>query len=408
MSNIDNLCYPYFGFSDQKINPIQIVSASGSKIKTIEGNELIDGVSSWWSVCHGYSHLHILNNMQKQMQRFSHVMFGGITHEPAQMLANMLCEFFDGAFQKVFFSDSGSTAVEVSLKMAIQHWVNQGFESKKIFVYFENGYHGDTCGAMSVSDAMQNGMFDSIVQKHLRTKVPETEEDFLKFEELILLNRQQVAAAIIEPLFQGAGGCKMYPRETLNRIFRILKKYNILIISDECATGFYRTGMKFASVNQNIDIKPDIMILGKALTAGYIGLAATCITQEIFESVYKTKFCHGPTFMANPLACSAAIASLELFALHDYSKMVQNINLRFLNLANKIGGRALGAIFAIDFEGDSRMNYTIKAEVASQKHGIWLRPLGNTLYMMPPLNISDDELDFLINRFVELVNLAKK
>ena len=385
---MQNTWFPYFSLADD-VSPLKVVSAKGSKLILENGKELVDGISSWWSVCHGYQNPFIISKMEEQLKTLSHVMFGGITHSPAEELSAKLISFLEAKeLSRVFFSDSGSTAVEVAMKMVIQFWHESGMPEKNHILYFEDGYHGETFAALSVSDSMQTSF--PKIKETILTKIPNNDAEFQEFETLIAKESHKLAGAIIEPILQGAGGMKIHKPKIIKRIWEILQKYNVLIIADECATGFYRLGTKFAF--KQVGLEPDILILGKALTAGYIPFAATIAKEFIFQGICeKSRFLHGPTFMANPLCCSAAIASLELFEAGDYSLKVKEISQFFSKNLPK--GRTIGAVCAFDIH--KKQNLEIKKAVSMGETESFIRPFGETLYLMPPLTISENELEVL-------------
>ena len=297
--------------------PLPVVATQGCRIKLADGRELIDGIASWWSACHGYNHPHILAAIETQLKIMPHVMFAGLAHEPALTLAKRLVDITPEGLNRVFFADSGSVAVEVALKIALQYWRNSGKPHKERFICFKDGYHGDTLGAMSVSDpekSLHKAFRNSVIKQYV-VGIPTDEYTFAEFDALLEGVHGNVAGLIIEPLVQGAGGMRFHSADILGEIHRIAKKYDILFIADEIATGFYRTGNLFAC--DEAGIAPDIMCLGKALTGGTITLGATLVQEAIFAAFLDDNpdfaFMHGPTFMANPLACAAANASLYLF-----------------------------------------------------------------------------------------------
>lgn len=389
---IDNLWFPYFSLQDG-ILPLKVKLAKGSRLIVEDGVELVDAVASWWSICHGYLHPFIIEKMETQLKRLPHVMFGGITHDAAEELSYKLVKFLEPKeLSRVFFCDSGSVAVEVALKMCLQYFFEIGKQEKNKIIYFENGYHGETFGALSVSHSMQS-RFPSI-QNGVCLKIPTTEEEFAKFENIISLQARDTACAIIEPILQGAGGMIITEPENILRLWQILKKHDILIIADECATGFYRTGEKFAF--KKVGMEPDVLVLGKALTAGYIPFAATVAKEYIFEGICKRgRFLHGPTFMANPLAASAASASIELFEREDYIKKVKNIELYFKDFFKNYQPNIIGAMCS--FKITKEQNIQIKKDVSHLKTKSFLRPFGDTLYCTPPLNITNEDLNLILN-----------
>ena len=297
--------------------PLAAARTHGCRIVLADGRELIDGIASWWSVCHGYNHPHILNCVSRQLSTMPHVMFGGMVHEPALRLARRLTALAPAGLSRVFFSDSGSVAVEVALKMALQYWQNVAKRGKDKFLCFTDGYHGDTFGAMSVSDpakSMHKALHGALISQHV-VDIPRDEAALAELDAWLGRTSSRLAGMIIEPLVQGAGGMRFHSAPILASLHVLARKHGILLIADEIATGFCRTGRMFASLEAGIS--PDILCLGKALTGGTIGMGATLAREEIFESFlsddWDAALMHGPTFMANPLACAAANASLDLF-----------------------------------------------------------------------------------------------
>ena len=383
----------------------------GSKIYTENNNILIDGVSSWWTACHGYNHPHIINSMNKQLQEMPHIMFGGFTHAPVERLASRLVKLFNNKYEHIFFVDSGSVAVEVAMKMSIQYWINKGDKNKKRFLCFNNSYHGDTLGAMSVcdpEDSMHN-IFSGYLPKQINVDIPDN--DFLKnkFKDIIIKNKQNIAAIILEPLVQCAGGFKFHSIETLQFISRIAKDNDILFILDEIATGFGRTGNMFASLDKSVD--SDIICLGKALTGGTVSLAATLASKKVYNEFYsdveEKALMHGPTYMANPLACSAANASLDLFEKEDRLVQVKNIEKKLYDKlfeCKHFSGvkdvRVKGAIGVVQVKKMHNLNW-LRQEFVNR--GVWIRPFLDVIYIMPPFIIKDDELDLLINSIIKVL-----
>ena len=383
----------------------------GSKIYTENNNILIDGVSSWWTACHGYNHPHIINSMNKQLQEMPHIMFGGFTHAPVERLASRLVKLFNNKYEHIFFVDSGSVAVEVAMKMSIQYWINKGDKNKKRFLCFNNSYHGDTLGAMSVcdpEDSMHN-IFSGYLPKQINVDIPDN--DFLKkkFKDIIIKNKQNIAAIILEPLVQCAGGFKFHSIETLQFISKIAKDNDILFILDEIATGFGRTGNMFASLDKSVD--SDIICLGKALTGGTVSLAATLASKKVYNEFYsdfeEKALMHGPTYMANPLACSAANASLDLFEKEDRLVQVKNIEKKLYDklfeckhFSGVIDVRVKGAIGVVQVKKMHNLNW-LRQEFVNR--GVWIRPFLDVIYIMPPFIIKDDELDLLINSIIKVL-----
>ena len=400
------LPYTQMQFKPDPLLPV--VGAQGCKIILADGRELIDGISSWWSMCHGYSHPYIIEKMIEQVKKLSHIMFAGCAHEPAYTLASRLAKLLPTDLTKVFFSDSGSTAVEVALKMAMQYYYNQGKEKKCKFISFKNSYHGDTAGCMSISSSSIHGdTFKNYLTQQYN--VPIT-EDLHELRDLIEGKNEEIAGVIIEPLLQGAGGMKLHSAETLKKIYNIAKQYDILFIADEIATGFYRLGKRWAC--DFAEVTPDIITLGKALSGGMCSLGATVATEKIFNVFLSREltqaFMHGPTFMANPIACAAANASLDLFAQDCYVEKVQQIEKQLTkeliacHESHKVKDiRIKGAMAAIEVETDWPTIFKLRQEAV--KSGIWIRPFANVIYLMPPFIITEDELSKLTSTIRSLL-----
>lgn len=386
---MNNLWLPY---SLHKNEPLQVVSADGCRLKLADGREIIDGIASWWTVAHGYNHPHLVKAVKDQTEKLHHVMLGGFVHEPALTLSARLAKLTN--LPKIFFSDSGSTAVEVALKMAAQYWKVQNKNTKKQrFIHFQNSYHGDTMGAMSVSD--DDGMhspFVGFMPMQFAVDIPSDEFGFAEFDAILASQKSQLAAVIIEPLVQMAGGMKFHSPDVLAEIYRITKKHDLLFIADEIATGFGRTGYMFAC--EEAGITPDIMCIGKALTGGMVGMAATCASQQIFDVFSETAFMHGPTYMGNPVACAAANASLDLFEkeprLQQVAK-IEEILSSELEKCAKLPGvndiRVKGAVGVVELK-ESAVH--LREKFLAEKVNI--RPFDNIIYLCPPLVISHQEI----------------
>lgn len=381
--------------------PEAVVSAEGCRIKLADGRELIDGTASWWSMCHGYQHPHIVEAIQKQAGELSHVMFGGLAHQPAYNLATRLCQTVGMGLERVFFAESGSVAVEVALKMALQYWRNLGEPKRNKFICFKHGYHGDTVGAMSVSASGEfNRAYDNLTTRNYTLDIPSDEYSFAEFADTIAAIKGTVAALIIEPLVQAAGGFKLHSPDILSEIRRVCREHDILFIADEIATGFARTGSMFAC--HEAAIEPDILCLGKALSGGHMPLAATLTNAKVFNAFLGTEYekalMHGPTFMAHPIACAAANASLDLFEREPRMAQAEALEQKlwdglkpYRTKQGVVDIRVKGAIGVIEMNTDAENNQRLRAEFIAQ--GVWLRPFGNCLYLMPPLTISDTELE---------------
>jgi adenosylmethionine-8-amino-7-oxononanoate aminotransferase len=395
--------------------PLPVARTHGCRIVLTDGRELIDGIASWWSVCHGYNHPHILECVTRQLETMPHVMFGGLVHEPALRLASRLSDLVPMGKTRIFFSDSGSVAVEVALKIALQYWRNLGKSGKDRFLCFTNGYHGDTFGAMAVSDpekSMHKALRGALVPQRV-VDIPVDESSLAKLDSMLSRISHELAALIIEPLVQGAGGMRFHSTEILAALHALAKKHGVLFIADEIATGFWRTGRAFAC--EEAGISPDILCLGKALTGGTMGMGATLATDEIFASFlsddWETALMHGPTFMANPLACAAANASLDLFEREPRKEQVRAIEASLRtglepcrSLPYVVDVRVKGAIGVVQFEENVDV-YSLRSRFV--EHGVWVRPFKDIVYLMPPLVISGAELDVLTRAVCMVVSAVR-
>ncbi|MDN8583331.1 adenosylmethionine--8-amino-7-oxononanoate transaminase [Vibrio alginolyticus] len=387
-----------------------VASANGVHIKLEDGTELVDGMSSWWSTIHGYNHPHLNQAAHQQIDQVSHVMFGGITHQPAISLCKKLLSLAPSNLEHVFLADSGSVAVEVSLKMALQYWHAKG-ERRPKFLTLRHGYHGDTFAAMSVTDPdnSMHSLYKGFLPEHIFAESPTCgywdewdPEALTDFEHKIDTHHQELAAVILEPIVQGAGGMRIYHPEFLKVVRRLCDKYGLLLIADEIATGFGRTGKLFAC--EHADIQPDILCVGKALTGGYMTLSATLASKHVADTVCGGDagcFMHGPTFMGNPLACAVATASLELIEQGNWQQQTQQIEALFSELLPKLeehelvkNTRWLGAIGVVETYLPVNME-TIQALFV--EHGVWIRPFGKLIYMMPPFISKPEDIEKLVN-----------
>ena len=408
--------HPYSAIqADTPIYPVK--SAQGAQITLMDGRTLIDGMSSWWSAIHGYNHPVLNQAIERQLQDMAHIMFGGLTHQPAIELAAQLVDITPEPLQTVFFSDSGSVSVEVAIKMAIQYWYAKNQAQKNKMLSIRHGYHGDTFAAMSVSDP-DNGMhslFSNTLTQQFFADAPDcgfqqpcTANDITPLENQLKENHLHIAAVILEPIVQGAGGMRFYSPDYLRQVRLLCTKYNALLIADEIATGFGRTGKLFAC--EHAKIAPDILCLGKALTGGYMTLAATMTTTEIANGIRQGEpglFMHGPTFMANPLACATALASLKLLLNSPWQERVKNIEQLLqagLNPCQHFAAvkevRVLGAIGVIELYQPVDMQ-TLQPKFVEA--GVWVRPFNKLIYLMPPFIISTEELNRLIDAVVKVV-----
>lgn len=391
--------------------PLEAVATRGSRIVLADGRELVDGIASWWTAVHGYNHPHIARAVADQLARMPHVMFGGLTHAPAERLAARLAALLPGDLDHVFFTDSGSVAVEVALKMAAQMWLNRGVSGRTRVLAFRGGYHGDTMGAMSVCDP-EEGMhrrFGAYLPSQIFCDLPRSQAETEALDAALAAHRETLAAVIVEPLVQGAGGMILHPPEVLATIARLARRHGLPLIADEIFTGFGRTGSLFAC--QQAGIVPDIMCLSKALTGGTMALAATVARTEVFEAFWSedpaAALMHGPTFMANPLACAAANASLDLFESEPRLDQAGAIARRLTEGLAELKGlpgiadiRVLGAIGAVQFTATPDLA-ALKAAFLARD--VWVRPFGDIVYLTPALTIPEADLDRLIAALVAVI-----
>ncbi len=407
--NLDHVWLPYTQMKTTEM-PVPVVSASGVRLQLADGRELIDGISSWWTACHGYAHPHILKATSEQLEKMPHVMFGGLAHEPAYRLASRLASMLPGDLNHVFFSESGSVAVEVALKMAVQFWLNQGKRRTK-FVSFRGGYHGDTFATMAICDPEEgmHKLFRGVVPEQFVLDLPNSKENSDALDRFLSEQSKEIAAIIIEPLVQGAGGMKFHAPDVLAGINKLCQRHNLLLIFDEIFTGFGRTGSMFAC--EQAGVTPDIICLGKALTGGTVPLAATVATDKIFNAFLSddadAALMHGPTYMAYPLGCAAANASLDLFQSEPRLQQIHAIEAQLIEelapcraARNVRDVRVRGAIGAVQM---SSAVDAVGLRARFVEKGCWIKPFGDVIYLTPPFVIAPNDLSKLTRAIVDEV-----
>lgn len=394
LSAMNHVWRPY---CQMKTSPpsLEIVSAQEFELTTADGRRLIDAMASWWSVCHGYAHPHVLECVSEQLERMPHVMFGGITHEPAERLAERLSAMLPGDLNHVFFADSGSVAVEVAMKMAVGYWRRCGQSGRQRFLSFDHAYHGDTTGAMSLCDPQRSMHADygKAILNQFHGPLPVDAPSESQFRELLVRHADELAGVFLEPLVQGAGGMRFHDAATVRRVRQLCDEHDVLMIADEIATGFGRTGNRFAI--DACDVVPDIICLGKALTAGTMTMAVTVARTPVFDAFYSDRpgdaLMHGPTFMANPMGCAAANASLDLFDRQPRLQQAQAMQGELetglapcLAMPGVVDVRCLGAIGVVQVQSLDDVEHLRRQFVDA---GVWMRPFGDCVYVTPPLNL---------------------
>mgnify|MGYP000546872991 CR=1 FL=1 len=408
--------HPYSAF-DMPLAPFPVASADGVRLTLKDGRELIDGMSSWWSTLHGYNHPKLKAAAKNQIDTMAHVMFGGLTHEPAVKLCKTLVDITPEGLNKVFLSDSGSVACEVAIKMAFQYWISQGEKQKNKLITVRNGYHGDTFATMSVSDPTtgMHHMFNEVLAQQIFVQAPQClfddafeEQHVSDLKNTLKEKHNSIAAMILEPIVQGTGGMRFYSPLYLKRVKELCEEFNVLLICDEIATGFGRTGKMFAC--EHAGISPDILCVGKALTGGFMSMAATITTDKVAKGICEGEagvFMHGPTFMGNPLACAVANASLDILLNDDWQAKVDNLQAQLLkglapakDLPQVAHVRVLGGIGVIELKEPVHMP-TVQPMFVEE--GIWVRPFGKLVYILPPFIISDEDVAQLTAAMVRVV-----
>ncbi|KAA5926447.1 adenosylmethionine--8-amino-7-oxononanoate transaminase [Achromobacter xylosoxidans] len=395
--------------------PLPVVRSHGSRLELADGRQLIDGVASWWTACHGYNHPHIARALREQLDAMPHVMFGGLTHEPALTLARRLAGLLGPGLDRVFYTDSGSVAVEVAMKMAVQFWLNQGERGRSRFLAFRGGYHGDTLGTMAVCDPDEgmHSLFRGMLAEHDIVDLPRDDAAMARLDAFLETRGPQLAGILVEPLVQGAGGMLLHEPQVLRRLRQLADRHGLLLIFDEIFTGFGRTGTMFAF--EQAGARPDIITLSKALTGGTLPLAATVASSRVFDAFWSDDpshaLMHGPTFMGNAMACAAANASLDLFESEPRLAQAQALSValarglapcRELPWVRDV--RVLGAIGVVELD---RIEDREALKRRLVEAGVWVRPFGSVVYLTPALTIAADELDTLMRAVVAVLRAQR-
>ncbi len=381
--------------------PLPVARTYGARIVLEDGRELVDGIASWWTACHGYNHPHIAEAVRRQLERAPHVMFGGLAHEPAYRLAARLASLLPGELNHAFFAESGSVAVEIAMKMALQYWINQGVSGRTRFLSFRGGYHGDTLATMTVCDPEEgmHSLFAGVMPSQVLADLPVDEATTAALSDK--LANEAVAAILVEPLAQGAGGMLFHSPEVLRTLRRLADRHGVLLIFDEIFTGFGRTGTLFAM--QQAGIEPDIVTLSKALTGGTLPLSAAVASAKVFDAFWSddpgAALMHGPTYMANPLACAAANASLDLFEDGTWASNVARVSSGLAeglepcrSLPGVVDVRVLGAIGVVEFDAEVEGG---RLAGRFAELGAWIRPMGKVVYLTPAFTVTDEDLALL-------------
>ncbi|RRQ29605.1 adenosylmethionine--8-amino-7-oxononanoate transaminase [Rhodococcus sp. Eu-32] len=409
----DHVWHPYGGFPSST-TPLVVESADGVRLRLADGTELIDGMSSWWAAVHGYRHPVLDAAARDQLGRMSHVMFGGLTHHPAARLAELLVAITPHGLEKVFFADSGSVSVEVAVKMCIQYWRACGRPGKNRLLTWRGGYHGDTFAPMSICDpdGGMHALWTNVLTQQIFAPSPPREFDadyVVEFETILAARADEIAAIVVEPVVQGAGGMRFHDPRYLTELRRMADEHGVLLVFDEIATGFGRTGALFAA--DHVSVTPDVMCVGKALTGGYMTLAATLCTADVAAAISAGEaggLMHGPTFMGNPLACAVAVAAVELLLGRDWQGEVAALESalrRGLEPARTLDAvadvRVLGGIGVVEMHEPVDMQ---RATDAATREGVWLRPFGKLVYAMPPYVCSGNDVDAITRAMVAVAS----